>query len=123
MKIAIPVKMNKENPPLAPLFGKAKWFAIINDEKIEIVKNEQNGGRAVIEWLSSLGIDTIIFQEMGHSPYEMIKEIGDIELFHGGYDRILLNDVLAKFKNDSLEMIDDTNIDAIIKHHEDKHSH
>jgi len=123
MKIAIPVKMNKENPPLAPLFGKAKWFAISKDGKSEIVKNEQNGGRAVIEWLNSLGIDIIIFQEMGHSPYEMIKEIGDIELFHGGYDRILLNDVLAKFKNDSLEMIDDTNIDAIIKHHEDKHSH
>ncbi len=31
MKIAIPVKMNKENTALAPLFGKAKWFAIVED--------------------------------------------------------------------------------------------
>jgi len=123
MKIAIPVKTNKENPPLSPLFGKAKWFAIVDNDKIEIVKNEQKGGRAVIEWLSSLGINTIIFQEMGHSPYEIIREIGDIELFHSGYDRILLSDALIKFEEDTLVIVDDTNIDAIIKHHEGKHSH
>ena len=123
MKIAIPVKMNKENPPLAPLFGKAKWFAIIDDDKVEIVKNGQNGGRAVIEWLDNLGIGSIIFQEMGHTPYEIVKEMGSMELFHAGYERILLDDILAKFKNNTLEMIDDTNIDAIIKHHEGKHSH
>jgi len=123
MKIAIPVKMNKENPPLAPLFGKAKWFAIIKDNNIEIVKNEQDGGRAVIQWLNHLGINTIVFQEMGHTPYEIIKEIGTMELFHAGYERILLEDALEKLNNDSLKMIDDTNIDAIIIHHESKHSH
>jgi len=123
MKIAIPVKMNNENPALAPLFGKAKWFAIVKNDKTEILRNEQNGGRAVIEWLNSMGIDTIIFQEMGHTPYEMIKETGGVKLFHAGNERILLDEVLVKFKNDTLEMINDTNIEAIIKHHEGKHSH
>jgi len=123
MKIAIPVKMNNENPALAPLFGKAKWFAIVKNDKTEILRNEQNGGRAVIEWLNSMGIDTIIFQEMGHTPYEIVKEIGTMELFHAGHERVLLNDILEKFKNDALKIIDDTNIDAIIQHHEGKHSH
>ena len=123
MKIAIPVKMDRENPPLAPLFGKAKWFAVVDNDDIKILKNEQSGGRAVIEWLNSLDINTIIFQEMGHSPYEMIKEIATIDLFHAGYERVLLEDILEKFKNDELEIIDDTNIDGIIKHHEGKHSH
>ncbi|OQX56934.1 MAG: hypothetical protein B5M52_08340 [Helicobacteraceae bacterium 4484_230] len=62
MKIAIPVKMNRENPPLAPLFGKAKWFAIVEDGSIEIVQNMQKGGRAVIEWLSSMNVNIIIFR-------------------------------------------------------------
>jgi predicted Fe-Mo cluster-binding NifX family protein len=44
MKIAIPVKMNKENPPLAPLFGKAKWFAVIEGDTINIVENPAEGG-------------------------------------------------------------------------------
>ena len=123
MKIAIPVKMNRENPPLAPLFGKAKWFAIVEDGSVEIVQNMQKGGRAVIEWLSSMNVNIIIFQEMGHAPYEMIKEAGGMELFHAGYERILLDDVLIKFKNNALEKIGDANIDDIIKHHEGKHSH
>jgi hypothetical protein len=47
MRIAIPVKMNKENPPLAPLFGKAKWFAIIENGEISIIPNNQSGGGAL----------------------------------------------------------------------------
>jgi predicted Fe-Mo cluster-binding NifX family protein len=123
MKIAIPVKMNRENPPLAPLFGKAKWFAIIENDGTEIVQNMQKGGRAVIDWLDSMNVNTIIFQEMGHAPYEMIKEAGGMELFHAGYERVLLDDVLVKFKNNVLEKVDDRNIGAIIRHHEGKHSH
>ena len=53
MKLAIPVKTNKENPALSPLFGKAKWFAFVDiDGKIEIKKNLCNGGAEVIRWLA-----------------------------------------------------------------------
>lgn len=123
MKIAIPVKMNRENPPLAPLFGKAKWFALIEDGHVNIVENPAHGGRAVIEWLANEGVDTIIFQEMGLSPYKRIKEIGTIDLFHAGYDRIVLDDVLRQVEEETLPIIDDSNIDTIISHHESKHSH
>ncbi len=123
MKIAIPVKMKKEDPPLAPLFGKAKWFALIDGENVKIMENPAQGGRAVIEWFASQGVDTIIFQEMGIAPYEMIREVGNMNLFHAGYERILLNDVLAKFNAGELPGIDDSNIGEIIAHHEGKHSH
>jgi hypothetical protein len=33
----------------------------------------------------------------------------------------LLSDVLEKFKNDDLEILDDTNMDKIIQHHQKKH--
>ena len=126
MKIAVPVKMNRENPPLAPLFGKAKWFAMIEDgetPKIEIVENPVHGGKAVVEWLSGKGIDTIIFQEMGESPYHMIKEIGGIKLFHAGNSRILLSEVLEKMHHNCFIAVDDSNISEIIAHHEAKPTH
>jgi predicted Fe-Mo cluster-binding NifX family protein len=121
MKLAIPVKLNRDNPPIAPLFGKAKWFAIVDGDNIEIVPNNQHGGRAVIEWLYSMGVEALLIQEMGIVPYEMIKELGTMTVYHVGFDRILLNEALEKFKRDELELLDDTNIDKILKHHERKH--
>ena len=121
MKLAIPVKLNKENPPVAPLFGKAKWFAIVTEEDVSIVANNQSGGQAVIEWLSEMKIDAILIQEMGMTPYEKVKEYGTITLYHTGFERILLTDVLEKFKENRLEILDDTNMDKIIKHHEKRH--
>jgi len=123
VKIAIPVKMNKENPPLAPLFGKAKWFAFIRNNQIEITANPAHGGKAVVEWLVKEGVNIVIFQEMGLSPYEKIKDTGDMALFHAGYERILLADVLEKFQQNSLQMINDTNMAEVIARHETKHSH
>ncbi len=123
MKIAIPVKTNKENPAVAPLFGKAKWFALVTDGNVEIVANPAQGGRAVIEWMINEDVDTIIFQEMGTTPYEMIKAVGTITLFHAGYERMLLSEVLEKFEKNELPLVDDTNIYEIIEYHEGKHSH
>lgn len=123
MKIAIPVKMKKENPPLAPLFGKAKWFAIVEGNTTRIVENPAQGGRAVIEWFVSQGINTIIFQEIGMGPYEMIKEVGSMDLFYAGKERILLQDVMEKFNAGELLEIDDTNSNTIMSQHKRKNVH
>lgn len=123
MKIAIPVKINRENPPVAPLFGKAKWFAFVKDGKIEIKPNPAEGGRAVMEWLMGEGVDTIIMQEMGRSPYNMIQARSGLRLFHSGYERILINDLLERFDNHTLTQLDDTSIHQILKHHEKRHPH
>jgi len=123
MKIAIPVKMNKENTALAPLFGKAKWIAFIEDKKVNIVPNEMHGGKAVVEWFIREGVDTVICQEMGTTPYEMLKSLGNISLYHAGHERILLNDVLEKLHANQLTPIDDTNIGEILAQHEKKHPH
>ena len=122
MKLAIPVKMNKEDSAVAPLFGKAKWFAIVKDGKIDIVPNNQSGGQAVIEWLLKMNVNTLLIQEMGVSPYTKAKELG-LMLYHTGFKRILLSEVLEKLKNGELEILDDTNMDKIIKHHEKRHTH
>ena len=123
MKIAIPVKMNRENPAIAPLFGKAKWFAIVEDGKITIEPNQAEGGRAVIEWFNAMKIDTIIMQEMGEGPYGMIKQLGVMKVYHSGFERITLNDVLQQFEANALPLLDDQGMAKIIEHHELKHDH
>lgn len=123
MLITIPIKMNKKDTAVAPLFGKAKWFALIKDAEITIEANPCHGGKAVVNWLSEIGVNKLIIQEMGKSPYMQLKSYGDIELYHAGYERNLLQEVLEKFNNNQLSKIDDSNIAEIIKHHEKKHPH
>lgn len=123
MKIAIPVKTNRENPAVSPLFGKAKWFAFVEDGKIEIKKSEAQGGHAVIAWFISEGVDKIIMQEMGVNPYEMIKSYGGINIYHSGFERIVLSDALVKLNKGELPLLDDVKMQEIIAHHESKHSH
>jgi len=123
MKIAIPVKMNNENTAIAPLFGKAKWFAIIENEKIIIEKNPAEGGRGVIEWLHQMHVDTLIIQEMGQGPYSMILKLGDIKVYHSVFERITLAEALQKFNQGALPLLDETGMSKIIAYHEAKHSH
>ena len=113
--------MNKENAPVSPLFGKAKWFAIVEDGQVNIVENPAKGGQAVIEWLAHINVDTIILQEMGKSPYAKVQSYGNITLYHTGFERILLEDVLKKFENNDLTLLDETTMDKVIAHHEVRH--
>ena len=123
MKIAIPVKLNDENPAVAPLFGKAKWFALIENGQVEIKANPAHGGKAVLQWFLDEKVDTIIIQEMGASPYQMIQSHGGIKLYHSGSKRILLKDLLEKFNINELALLDDTKMQEVIAHHKRKHPH
>lgn len=65
LKIAVPVKSNKEDPAIAPLFGNSKRFAIIENGHISIKANPCHGSQAVIEGLSQSGVNVLLVQEMG----------------------------------------------------------
>ena len=121
MKIAIPIKMNKENSAIAPLFGKAKWFAIVEDGNITIEQNLADGGQAVIDWLAEEHVDVIILQEMGMNPYRKVQAYGTMKLYHTGFERVLLGEVLEKFNNNELVLLDEAKMAEVIEHHEKKH--
>ena len=129
--IAIPVKTDKENPAVTTLFGKAKWFAIVDGDTITIEKNEIQSGRAVVEYLVSKGVDKLIFNHMGGNPFMLLQK-AKVECFHSGDERILLNDVLDKLKIDSLIKVDGTNMSDFVEqgnmhngggHKEHNHDH
>jgi len=123
MKIAIPVKTNKENPAVTPLFGKAKWFAFVENGKTTIEKNPASGGQAVVGWLDEQGVNAILMQQMGASPYQAIREHTAIKLYHVGNERITVEDALQKLNDGTFSPVDDAKMQEIIAHHEGSHSH
>ncbi|WP_297524757.1 NifB/NifX family molybdenum-iron cluster-binding protein [Sulfurovum sp.] len=114
--IAVPIKLNKENSAVAPLFGKAKWFAFISEDgEIIIEKNEASQGSAVVKWLLEKGVDVLLMQKMSEPPYEMIQREGSITVFYVGSDRIELAEAVKKYEDESLVIVDDSNANEIIK--------
>jgi len=129
--IAIPVKTNKENPAVTTLFGKAKWFAFIDGDKITIEQNRLQSGRAVVEDFVARGVTKIIFNHMGGNPFMLLQK-AKIECYYSGEDRILLTDILEKLKIDDLLKVDGSNMADFIEkgnmhnggnEHEHEHGH
>ncbi len=122
MKVAVPVKTKRDNPAVAPLFGKAKYFAIVTNNNITIEKNPFQNGTDVVLWLNSLGVESLLIQEIGYKPYQLIQELG-MRLYYVGEKRIELNEVIQKLNSGELQALNEEEIEKIIKHHEKKHSH
>ena len=116
--IAIPVKTNKENTAVSTLFGKAKYFAFIENNKIEILRNEQTGGRAVANWLKSKNVDTLITSYMGEKPFETLLN-NDLKVYFAGDERIELKDVMIKYADGELQILNNQNFHTLLK--EDNH--
>jgi predicted Fe-Mo cluster-binding NifX family protein len=129
--IAIPVKTNKENPPVSTLFGKSKWFAMVDGEGNE-------SGREVVENMIKKGVNKLVFHHMGGNPFMLLQK-ANIECFHDGGKRILLDEALDLLKNNQLTQVDGLNMSEYIEqgnmhngggnhshdhdHHEHSHSH
>ena len=119
--IAIPVKTNKENAAVSTLFGKAKYFAFIENNKIEILKNEQMGGKAVANWLKSKNVDTLITSHMGEKPFETLLNNG-LKVYFAGDERIELKDVMIKYADGELSLLNNENFQILIKEDDEHHS-
>ena len=114
--IAIPLKMKKENSAVSPLFGKAKYFAIADKGKIEILENVCHGGNQVAMWLHSLGVKKLLVSHMGANPFETLTKLG-IESYFVGEERILLKEALLAYADGDLMSVDKENFDTIFPPH------
>ena len=117
MLIAMPVKMNKENPPLTTVFGKAKWFAFADDGgTVEVRENPYAGaGPKTVAWLIESGVDTVITQHIGGNPFMFMKEAG-VRIFYPGEGRILVSEALQKLRDGAAEEITVENIMRFTHH-------
>lgn len=115
--IAIPVKTNKQNPALSPLFGKAKWFAFVDakgDIRIEAFSDQ--GGHAVAKFLLDRDVKTVLFHHMGNTPFDIMQEVG-IKCYYHDATRVELDELLRKFHNSELVEVTKANEDNYIEEH------
>lgn len=131
--IAIPVKTNTPQSAVAPLFGKAKWFALVDDAgEIAYWRNELGSGRAVVDHFIAEKVDTILFQEMGGNPFMLLNRAG-IACAHVGEGRTLLADAVTAYRGGTLDAVTLENMyDYVEKprkhskggeHHDHDHDH
>ncbi len=120
--IVFPLKTNKKDSAISPLFGKAKYFAFYDGINLQIEKNELNSGSKLIDWFVSKNVDKIVIKEMGSSPYEKIKKT-NIEIFYAGDERITSEELINKINAQSLQKLKEEQIKEIIKKHKNSHKH
>lgn len=123
--LAIPVKTDSLNSAVAPLFGKAKWFALVNaNAEVTFWHNELKSGREVVNHFKHIGVDKILFQDMGGNPYLMLNAAG-IECFHAGHGRVLFNEAMEYLKNDALIRVSPENMAEYVErpHRHSKEEH
>jgi len=119
--IAIPVKTNKEEGILAPLFGKAKYFALVDQAgTCTLQESMHDNGIKVAKWLHDLGVKSIILSHIGEKPFHACLE-NHIDVYFAGNERITLKDVLEKFHAHTLDKVTVVNYMALLGEHE--HSH
>lgn len=116
LMIVIPVKTDKQNSAVSPLFGKAKWFALVKDSGVEMVKNSFSSGSEVVNWLHSIGAKTLIASHLGARPFELLNSLG-IEAYFAGDERIEIEEVLQKHKNGELARLTLENFGQFVKEH------
>jgi predicted Fe-Mo cluster-binding NifX family protein len=125
--IAIPVKTNKPESAVAPLFGKAKWFALIDQKgQTTFWKNELKSGREVVDFFTKKGITTVIFQDMGGNPFLKLEQAG-ITCYHSGEGRILLQDLHDRLLQGELNQVTTQNMASYVeqsqRHSSGEHHH
>lgn len=130
---AIPVKTDSDQSAVAPLFGKAKWFALISDEgSVTFWRNDTGGGRDVVTHLQRAGVTRVLFTQMGANPYMLLQRSG-IKVYHAGEGRILFQEALAKLAQDALTEVTPLNMGEYLEkghkhsggehHHDHGHEH
>lgn len=118
--IAIPVKTNKSDTAISTSFGKAKWFALVDENgKTHFWRNEKLNGRSVIESLTHNGVEHVLLQSIGERPFQMLQQ-QNIKSYYAGDTRLLLTDSLEAFANKHLPVLTLENMSEYITH---KHHH
>ena len=118
--IALPIKTEKKESVLAPLFGKAKWFAFVaEDGAISVSQNKAEGGIKTARWFESLGVKTLITCHLGEKPFHALQKAG-INIYFAGKERIEVAEALQKFKEGTLLEVNVTNYAELLGEEQDE---
>ncbi len=112
--IAIPIQKTKEILTISAVLDRAKWFAFIKDNKIEIEDKQTYTPFALKEWFFKKGVKTIVLRKITNLQYQILREESSMKFVYAGYSRIKMDDAIHKYKNGQLTTIDNNNYNSII---------
>lgn len=123
--IALPVKTDKENSAVTPVFGKAKWIALAKSEtEISTVANPTNSGRILADWMAEQGVKQVIVQSLGANPFLILNRCG-IEVYMADAQRTTISEALQALKEGRLTQITPINMGEYLEtgHHHGHGNH
>ena len=121
--IAMPIKTENQNGILAPLFGKAKWFALIDESgSIRVEANSAEGGIKVARWFESLGVKTLITSHLGEKPFHALTKSG-VKIYFAGSERISVEEALTAFQAGTLPEVNVSNYMELLGEEAQGHKH
>lgn len=113
--IAIPVKTNSAESAIAPLFGKAKWFALIDKNgDTAFWNNVFQNGHEIVQYFKTNKVDRVVFQGIGGESYQLLQDAA-ITCYHSGYGHILLKEALKYLRDDALIRVTADNIAEFVE--------
>lgn len=107
MKIAVPLKKRMNgNYVVSPSFGKAPFFLVYetDDSSYEIVPNDFQNGRDILNLLSSKGVRVVITNHLGFNAYKKVIELGLIAYYTEKKNRDFM-DVINDYEKGLLKEI------------------
>jgi len=118
---AMPIKTNKEDSAIAPVFGHSKWFVVVDKEtkKIEIFENIHQG-IGIVQELLNRGVTTILTPHLGVKPFNIFEENG-VEIYYSGDKRVLILEAIELYESNKLDRITPQTIQNYANH--GKHHH
>lgn len=125
--IAAAVKTEKGDV-IAPLFGKAKYFSVVDKQGLIITHQcPVQGGMNVVPWLVNLGVKTVLLNHVGEKPFHALLGAG-IDIYYVGNERIMLGEALEQLHNGTLEKVTVVNYMKLLgedehHHHDDEGAH
>ena len=117
MIIAIPVKPDSKDRnkyKVSNAFGKARFFAVVNDDNIEIIKTEETGGKNIAKLLKNNDVNIVLTPHLGRGAFNAIKNLG-IKVYAVPAN-IFLEDALTVFKEGYADEIKEKNLNKFSKH-------
>jgi len=121
--IAMPVKTNKEDSAVSPVFGKVKFFALVDDNNnIKFIENVEKSGSSAINLLISHGVKTLLMSHIGMRPFQMAISSG-IDIYFVGKERVTISEAVEKFKNGEYPNAKDIDSSLFASHSKSDHHH
>ncbi|MFN3977840.1 MAG: NifB/NifX family molybdenum-iron cluster-binding protein [Sulfurihydrogenibium azorense] len=119
MKIALPVKPQKDEYLVSPAFGKAKFFLIYDTQSqdVKIVENEHLSGRDVVNILSKEKVEIVITNHLGGGAYQHMVNCG-IKPYYTESKNVSYKEVINQFLEGKLREFQP--IDFMLMPHVDK---